>query len=139
MARRLRPSRYIPINLLHSRWYITDIHRLDMVHILYIMLRCISVIYHLPFPQQHGIIGRSTPVASASHFTIIMQKCHHYEFPAVIVIMSCSIYRARSSSHLPLLSSLFFQLRVRRGSKLLNDASKGTATMIHPNFKCPRI
>ena len=30
--------RYIPINLLHSRWYITDIHRLDMVHILYIML-----------------------------------------------------------------------------------------------------
>ena len=34
-----RPEGYIPINLrTTSRWYITDIHRLDMVHILYIIL-----------------------------------------------------------------------------------------------------
>ena len=32
----LRPSRYIPINLLHSRWYITGIHLLAMIYILHI-------------------------------------------------------------------------------------------------------
>ena len=32
----LRPSRYIPKNLLHSRWYITDIHLLAMVYTLHI-------------------------------------------------------------------------------------------------------
>ena len=42
-----------PLNT--SRWYITDIHRVAMVHISYIMLNFDEVYILLPFPKQHGI------------------------------------------------------------------------------------
>ena len=33
-----------------SRWYNNDIHRLDMVHMLYIMSNFDEVYIHFPFP-----------------------------------------------------------------------------------------